>query len=459
MHATPPISLNRFRVVLLSEDATELLLEADGEHLALPRFEIPANTRIAEECNNAAANRWGMETFCLATQTVPTGDGSLSYVVMKSFGSREARPHDADWVPVRSLHSRSFADPGDAVFFLAWLEEARNRGPADFFARPQSLESIVEWVTLAAVPLGIHLDGHFRQLNCGPRFSLIRFSTDGPALWFKAVGAPNLHEYCISLATNHLLAGFVPPLIASHSGWSAWLSVEVNGNPLTGASLFCDWQKAAETLAHLQVASFGNALHLIAAGCKDLRPSSLRSVVGPFFDCVTKVMAQQPKPTPPPLTPQEIVALAGHVRAALDELESVDFPSVLGHLDLNGGNILVSKDRCFFLDWAEAAVGHPLLTFQYLLEWRRRIDPNPEAAMMLRSAYMAPWRSFSSRDIALDLPLMPLLAAFAYAAGGLPWRDPDRGSRGRTVAFLRSLVRRMHHEATLWNDRRRTCVP
>ena len=56
------------------------------------------------------------------------------------------------------------------------------------------------------------------------------------------------------------------------------------------------------------------------------------------------------------------------VKDALTAWAQSNIPDTLGHLDLNPGNILISPDQCVFLDWAEAYVGPPFLTFQYLIE-------------------------------------------------------------------------------------------
>jgi aminoglycoside phosphotransferase (APT) family kinase protein len=102
-------------------------------------------------------------------------------------------------------------------------------------------------------------------------------------------------------------------------------------------------------------------------------------------------------------------------RVPLDAMEALRIPETLGHLDLNPGNIVISPNRCAFLDWAEAFVGNPSTSFQYLLEHRRRTlgtDSAVEARLM--ESYCAPWEQIVSRTaIAEALELAPLLAVFA----------------------------------------------
>jgi Phosphotransferase enzyme family len=208
----------------------------------------------------------------------------------------------------------------------------------------------------------------------------------------------------------------------------------------------------------LQIASFGYGLHLIGVGCKDVRASSLLDRVDPFFDCMTQLMRAQTRESPPPLTESEIATLARNVREALEELCDSDVPNVLGHLDCNPGNILVSRGHSVFLDWAEGCVGHPFFTFEYLLEHRRKFHGTghrEEEALI--GTYTDAWKSFlSPRHFAADRQWIPLAAAFAYAA-----RNAcifTAAPRPETASFLRSMTRRMKREADALAPRRSICV-
>jgi Phosphotransferase enzyme family len=319
---------------------------------------------------------------------------------------------------------------------------------------------VTEWVAARAETARLSLTGKFRQLNASATFSLLRFETDGPALWFKAVGEPNVHEFSITLALARLFPHFVPRVIGHRADWNAWLSVEAAGTHLSDTAPLSNWQQAAATLADLQIASCGHGLHLIDAGSKDIRICSLVPHVEPFFERMAEVMELQTKFTPHPLARAEIRSLSEEVRSCLDELRAIDIPNTLGHLDFNPGNILVSPEQCVFLDWAEGSVGHPFFTFQYLLEhWRRFRKSEIDSEKALVSSYTVPWRAFASPDeIAKNLALAPLLAVFACATA-LGWNDPDACKRPVIAGYLRSLVRRMRRESDALQERRVTCAP
>jgi hypothetical protein len=141
--------------------------------------------------------------------------------------------------------------------------------------------------------------------------------------------------------------------------------------------------------------------------------------------------------------------LSLRVQEDLSFLEKTSIPETLGHMDFNPGNIVCSPSGSVFLDWAEAFVGHPFLTFEYLLEhFRRTFGQGSSYETQLVARYVSPWRELvSERDIQSALEVMPLLAVFACAAGNDRWTSPQKLEEPSTEAYLRSLTRRMEREA------------
>ena len=182
----------------------------------------------------------------------------------------------------------------------------------------------------------------------------------------------------------------------------------------------------AQVLADLQIASFGQTLHLVDAGCRDMRLCSLVDIVQPFLEVMAGLMEQQTKVSPARLSRTEIHTLGAQLQEALSIFDNSGLPNALGHLDFNPGNILVSGNHCVFLDWAEACAGHPFVTFQYLLEHLRRLCPVSESwEPRLLSAYTAKWRFFvEPKALTETIAVARLLAPFTYAIAGGAWREP-----------------------------------
>lgn len=169
-------------------------------------------------------------------------------------------------------------------------------------------------------------------------------------------------------------------------------------------------------------------------------------------------MEQQQKTPPPVIERDELRTLGMQIKEALSTWAQLDIPDTLGHLDFNPGNILCSANQCVFLDWAEAYVGPPFLTLEYLREHLKRLrreDINLRADVV--KPYETTWRRIVSPEaVSAALDLAPALAVFAYAAGTEAWRDSAK-LQEQIAGYLRSLARRMHGEMQRLQDRRQLC--
>jgi hypothetical protein len=464
MESTQQSDRETYRAIVLGQGGNELLLKPAGEGYLLLSVEIPRWQRLAENMTVAVRNEWGQEAICLFNPNVSapvTAPNDHSYQVMECFGP--ARPHPgAEWVPVSSLSERTFADPADQVAVQRSLAEcARDAGAVALrpFARLGWFRELQGWIEEVIGPLGFHLAGSFSQLNASPSFSLVRFETSGPAVWFKAVGNPNLREFPITLALARLLPQYLPPILAARPEWNGWLALEVEGTNLDETQDTQHWNTAASGLAKLQIESIGRCGALVDSGARDLSASALLKLVRPFLDAMGQLMEQQTKVSPRVLSRSELILLGEQIEEALSLSTDLRIPDALGHLDLNPGNVILSQGHSVFLDWAEAYVGNPLFSFQYLIEhFRRIVGMNVTAESGLTSAYAEEWQSLvSPENLADALAFAPMLAVFAYAAVNDTWSDEARLRDPRLAGYLRSLTRRMHREANRLRDRSALC--
>jgi hypothetical protein len=452
---------DRFRILLYRRNGNELLLERNAHGFALPDLRIPRYTRVAQQINEAISKDWRLQSFCL----FPVGDSNSSAYAVELAGEVSTHPANMNWFPIDSLAQRDFPEAQDFHAIdsaTKRFDQYRNTGTAAPFGKFGWLRDLTEWVQPKAKRIGLHLTGNFQQFNASPTFSLVRFATNGPAVWFKAVGEPNRREYPITLALAQYFPAFVPHIIATRDDWNGWLSIEVEGTHPTEHSDIGVWTRVATTLAELQIASVGQTLHLLDTGCRDARICSLLERVESFLEVMAELMERQTKESPPPFSRNQLFALRMQLQDILSEAVNSEIPNAIGHLDFNPGNIVENHDHCVFLDWAEACAGHPFLTFQYLLERlrsHRQQDNSWETA--ITSTYLNHWRSFVSPSaITKSLSLSPLLAAFAYAACGDAWRDSALANRPEVASHFRSLTRRMKREAELLAaDETRRSVP
>jgi len=449
----------RYRVILLSANGMQVLLVRNGMLLAFPQVELPRFQRIAPHVATTFKRDWEQEIICLFSLASDVDCHAAScprYYVAQALRCQHAW-RGSKWIQVSALDPSEFQDKNEHDTLIACLARlnrsaASGSGP---FEQLGWFSQLTAWIGECIAPSGLRLTGAFHQLNASPTFSLIRFETNGSAVWFKAVGEPNVHELPVSQYLAQFCPAFVPRILAVREEWNAWLAVEVPGTHLDEHSDIGTWTLVTKTLADLQIASIGNMQHLIEAGCRDVRANTLVEVVDPFLDVMANLMEQQTKRSPAPLGRAELAALGTHVKGALSVSSNLGMVNTLGHLDFNPGNIIVSRDRCVLLDWAEACVGPPFLTFQFLLERLRQLHPLEKSwADRLLSEYSDRWRSFlKPREITEANAAAPLLAAFTYAAASGVWRDSNRLRDPNVAAYFRSLARRIQWEANRWSSR------
>jgi len=465
MESTQQSDRETHRAIVLGQGGNQLLLARTGDGFLLPLIEIPRCQRIAENLTAAIRNEWGHEVVCLFSSdaAVPAwSPNGRNYQVMESF-EPVARPSPrAEWVRVASLSEVAFADPADYMAMQRSLAECMGRsgvvtqGP---FATLGWFRELQGWIEEVIGPLRFHLTGSFTQLNASPSFSLVRFETSGPAVWFKAVGQPNLREFPITVALARLVPRYIPAILTARPEWNGWLALEVEGTNLGETQDAQHWNTAASALAKLQIESIGRSEVLIDSGARDLRASVLLKLVRPFLDAMGQLMEEQTQVPPPVLSRSELMLLGEQIEEALSLSADLRIPEALGHLDLNPGNVIVSEGHSIFLDWAEAYVGNPLFSFQYLVEHFRRVAGVDTAAQsVLTGAYAEEWQSLvSPESLEEAVGFAPMLAVFAYAAATDVWGDQDRLQDPKVGGYLRSLTRRMHREANRLKNRSALC--
>ena len=453
-----------YRVIVLGQSGTEVLVAPNGDRFALPAVNIPRWQRVAENLTAAVKTEWGEEVICLIEPDVSaSANGTQIRYQAAEHCSASGKPKiPTQWVPFSALAHDSLIGASDHLAIqqsIALCSAEGKESTSGPFARLGWFKELREWVEAVIEPLGFHLNGTVRQLNASPSFSLVRFETDGPALWFKAVGEPNQKEFLITCALAQLFPNHIPGVLSARPDWNGWLTREAAGKLLCEVGEDALWQRAATALAELQIDSIDHGARILGAGARDLGAAELSKLIQPFMESMAELMERQTKVPPVALGRAELLLLGDRIQNALDALEVLGIPETLGHLDLNRGNIIVSPSRCTFLDWAEAYVGNPFLSFEYLLEHLRRANGTDSAVeTKLVESYCAQWEEVvPTAAVAEGLELAPLLAVFAYAAGSNAWEHTER-LQPATAGDLRSLTRRMHREANEVESRRSLCL-
>jgi hypothetical protein len=460
--ATEISQKDTYRLIIFDPAGTGVLLESQGNEYRLPKIEIPRFTRPAKEVTELIRNSWNLSSLFLFSGVLEEAANTSYVAVLESKDGFRLRAPGTDWFTIHHALSNLLFSEQERRAVESSYRKAVSQilvNPLEPFCRVGWVRELEDWTRGVLGARGIELKG-FEQLNGCETFSLIRFDTTHGPVWFKAVGQPNLHEYGISQALAKLLPSYLPNTLATKPEWHGWLMSDGIGITLDEPEDLSAWQTAVASLAGLQIEYIGTTDTLLEAGCRDLRITRLFELVDPFLEVMTDLMQQQTKVPPPMLTHNELFNLGACLKDALHCVAALQIPDALGHSDVNPGNIIVAPERCTFIDWAEAHVGHPLLTFEALISHLRRSYPALiQFEDAIRSSYSQPWQEvLRPEHFAEALLFSPLVAVFAYAVAGKTWRDVERLQVPGFPGFLRSLTRRMHQEAESIQRRRVECL-
>jgi hypothetical protein len=453
-----------FRLIVVRRHGSEVLLRSDESGWTFPCVKALPSERLALQLTTELDRQFGFRAYCLFIPTLNSNDNvrRWSYAVLESFAQNDRAPRGMCWVSRAALEypdAHAIDDTDALMQSLAELDLCAGQAKAAPFGRSGWFRDLFTWTQDQLSPMGLRLNGRFRQLNASPTFSLIRLETNGPAVWFKATGNPNRHELPITLLLSRLFPANLPPLLGVNPSWNAWLSEEVSDKTLEQFPEIRIWERVAIELAELEIASIGRSSALLGGQCKDLRLPRLADLVAPFLARMAEFMAAQETQPPLPLTIRELDFVGERLEEAFAIHNDLRVPDTLGHIDLNPGNIPVSPSHCVFLDWAEACVTSPFVTFEYLAEhFRHTKIGGAGGCERLITAYRRPWRAFlSDGELARAMDASPLIAVFAFAVAGDVWRLADTSRRASAGGFLRSLTRRMHREAIQLTERSVRC--
>ena len=466
METANEVEEETFRVIIFNRAGAEILVGSSSARLMLPCIRIPHWQRVAENLALVVDAEFGEQVVCLFTpdpRSSAPHRKEIHYQVAEHWRTVRERRLPLTWASVSALSEDSFVDPYDYSVILHSLAQCNAgdpRVPTGPFARLGWFHEFREWVAKAIEPRGLHISENFRQFNAGLSFSLVRFETNGPAVWFKAVGEPNQKEFPLTCTLAQLFPSYLPSILETRRDWNGWLAQEVEGTNLNETGDLELWAVAAEAMAKLQIGSINHCQDILVSGARDQRTAVLSDRVRPFMDVMAQLMDQQAKVSPPILGQKELLLLGDRLQTALEGLRVLEVPDALGHLDLNPANIIVSTKQCTFLDWAEAYVGNPFFSLQYLLEhFRRATSAEALTEARLTAAYFVPWEQVIPRTAITEaMASVPLLAAFAYATGNEAWKDPERLRDLNTAGYLRSLTRRMNREANAVSSRWSPCL-
>jgi Phosphotransferase enzyme family len=433
----PILELREFRLAMILPMSMRVLALSGGELAKLPRVSTPWATRPAAAITKAIQKQWGLKAIvlemlwptditspCAVVEIFP--DGKESYL---ADGLIAVRCDDLPQIEL-NLEERS-------IVLAIMSGDPGGRGP---FSRMGWLWEAMDWMR-SIIPGAPEFSG-FRQINAGPGFALVRFSTTQDCTyWLKATGAPNRHEFDITTKLSQICPEYLPTVVASRRDWNTWVEEDA-GNCLEEVAPFSQLECAVSALTGLHQRTMNRIEELKICEFPHRSISTLQDSLSELVEFLQEAMALQRSTRVPRLDNLRLRQLGDILRDACDRMRDLPIPDSVVHNDLSRGNILFDEERCVFIDWCEAFIGNPFFNFHRLTRLLPSIDEDRERDLVaLRTIYKGFWLgSLTPSQIDEAFLLVPLLAAASdlYARGD--WfrsahrRDPSVQSYARTVA-------------------------
>ncbi len=452
------------KLVILSENR-EVLMKVNGDSFALPDVTIPRFERFSYSANVAVREKYGLELFNILSASSLDPEEGVASLVARLQGAFESVPTGLAWEDPGSVQS---SDRATLDASLKEFDLYNSGAEASSFGRYKSLDDLRAWYGPILGKFGVR-EKNLLQWNGDQWFQLFRIEVESngdadaalpqDAFWFKAVGHPNTREYAVTQLLTAEFPRFFPEIVGSKPEWCGWLMKEVPGHELDKETTRRPWSLTARVLAAIQKFFVGKEEELLAVGCRDWRMPRVLEGLDPFFDSMEAIMLRQTKTTPRALTTCELRALKLQCRDLCNRVEDLGIPETIAHGDFSPHNVIVSNGQPWMLDWAEAYVTFPFISWEYF--WNRTMMDHPEHLQWhpwIHGNYaIEVWEPFlGKKRVADGLRLSPAMAVLILAMNDIDdpveWQNPSKDK------VKRSLTRRLYRELELLQRERAEVV-
>lgn len=430
-HGNDP-ELHEYRCLVFAEDPAWVLATREPGGYCLPRVQVPAHTRAAQQIQSAILTHWNLEVFLL--DLWPASRRESPCAIARVLARKPAQP-----LELIALESLSITDlSAEEHRRIAALIAGRSANP---LVRLDWLDEAVRWIESTTGARFSNI-ARITQWNAGYGFTLLRITSDDRrAYWLKATGYPNAHEFGVTRMLAEICPSSLPRMLGARIDWNAWLSEDA-GTSLGAHPSAEELLRSTECVANLQIGTIPHTEELLALGACDQRIPFLQRQIDAVISWLIDAMARQRSTTVPALTRARLLELGDVLRESCDRLEALALPNTILHNDLNPGNILTTGTSCVLIDWSEAAIGNPFLGCARLCQLNRA------HARTVQTAYISRWAGrLDSRHAEEAVKLAPLVAIYAYLYGRGDWLSGVEKRQPEFESYARSLARHMDRAA------------
>ena len=439
----PHPQFDRYRLVLLCPRRRLVLLEESASRFSLPQLLVPRWTRAARNVTRLIRERWAIRATIVDFLGDHPGGGNV--VIAAHVDERRERQADTriGWHPLHALAEGDLNE--EELFVIRRLLDvgATGRGP---FSRMDWIEDLLGWACKALRLERSQLSDETVQLNAAADAALVHISErTGPGYWFKAAGRSHPNERQITETLTMRCPEYLPEIIAVHDEWNGWLMRDA-GIPLlsSGSSISTHAVGVVRRLGELQAATASCVEELLFIGSHDHRLPALRAQIRELTPCLEEAMREPEAHVGTRIESARLRSIATLAVEATLRLEDTGVPDTLLHCDIGFENILLGADRCVFIDWAQASVGHPFITFENLCSQFAQDHEVRNLVPRIRKAYLEAWdaRLLGERH-RQALASVPLVTLATLLCCRREWLTGSQKRRSSSQSYARVLARQM----------------
>jgi hypothetical protein len=222
------------------------------------------------------------------------------------------------------------------------------------WARPGWFDAARAWLDTTLGRTGHARSGPLEPQRAWGLSALLRAETTRGPVWLKAV-MPHFHaEPAVTAWLAQRYPDAVPEVLGIDVVRRLLLTAEMPGGTARAAGGEATAPGAVALLATLQRDGARHLADLRARGLPERPLSALADDLARTWDRSDPVADLG-------LRAGRLSGLVDWVRAAADDLGTLDLPDGLVHGDFHAGNVGVDGDRLRIFDWSDAAIAHPLL--------------------------------------------------------------------------------------------------
>jgi len=437
------------RLVLVSPTGQRILAHcaerATGTAISLPRLSIPRWSRTAAEIQVSIEARWGLRAVVMDCFLDSQGLELTAISELIETSNVEPNIQGMEWLPLADIPAEATRSPNDTIRPLLATLTARGIPNDSPFLRLGWIKELLDWVSSVTPRNRFARVNRIEQLNATAQCALLKIQySNGLAYWFKAVAIPDDREFDLTLRLSELFPEFLPAIVGSRRDWQGWIMRDA-GFTLDGA--FFPNRSVAEIgarLAKLQQASSSHAGHLLTYGLYDHRFPALRDTILELLPYLQEAVRSSRTDKAAYTLRGGLGGLLPVFESACERLRKLNLPDALVHGDLNVGNVLMANGSCIFTDWAEAAIGNPLLAIDQL---RMHFEQNPRARISLpgiSALYCRQWGVDLSETRTSDaFHTVRLLTLTAHLSNRKQWILSHYEQNPGLQSYLRSIATQM----------------